>query len=153
MPTREETAYFAGMIDGEGTICCRRISNRANTPSGFKTYYTIDIAIHNSHRGVLEWLAERFCGQIYTRERRKEHHKRGYVLRFTNSQKMLEILETTVEFLIVKREQALAAIEFLRVQIESSKTRNVMYLQMAEAGEKTHGIMGGLNHRGTNAVH
>lgn len=67
---KEQLAYLAGLIDGEG---CLTLTVRLRTAKGQKTGQpTIYISITNTHEGVLKWVEETTgIGGIY------QHNKGG----------------------------------------------------------------------------
>ena len=102
-------AYLAGLFDGEGSVNIFKSSgqNGSITPR-----YFVEISIGNTHKGVLQWVLENFGGRLthngvqYTPNSHKTWRWRA------STQEASSILVALLPYLIVKKEQALLAIEF-----------------------------------------
>ena len=111
----EDLAYFAGIIDGEGSIYILQF--RQSQP------YYAGLAVYNTNRVLLEWVVEHFGGNITTKPAEKGRHKIVYLWRNGVIKDNLTILEQILPFLIVKKQQALLALEFLKLQVSRGKGR------------------------------
>jgi len=113
---REDAIYFAGLFDGEG---CVGLWERDIKHSGIgrKTpYFSIDLSVSNTNVEVLEHIRRTIGGSLGTsnsyklmkngKPRRKLHRWAA------QSNESYHILKAAAPFLIVKREQALLAMEF-----------------------------------------
>ena len=108
MPTRAKTetkldmmlAYFAGIVDGEGTI--QIVKQGSRKPN----YLTTGFYITNSHMGLLKSLQAVFGGHITkARQHVRRNWKPVYRLQFHGS--LSEDLVRLIQpYLIVKQEQA-----------------------------------------------
>lgn len=109
-----EAAYFAGFMDGEGTITIVR-SKTPERRTGWKFNALVSVA--NCDRDVLMWLRTT-CGNgwIHTTKKtlQKAHHRMGYSLRFTPHQ-MRHLLPQIVLYLHCKKVQAQLLLEFLNL--------------------------------------
>ncbi len=97
-----EAAYMAGLLDGEGCIHFR------------STGRTINIRIAMTDRDVLEWCQEKFGGWLLTvkvPEGRKPQWCWG-----CGSIHVAGVLTKIIPYLRVKRQQAEAAIDFIKGQ-------------------------------------
>ena len=103
-----ECAYLAGLIDGEGCICVVRWRNKAGG-----TQYQLRLRITNTNRTVLEWVAERFGGQIHADRTHPAMWKPKFVWD-VSSRTASRILELVSPYMIIKREKARLALEFQR---------------------------------------
>ena len=111
-----EAAYFAGFVDGEGTIGVYR-ARRPENRSGFRYQPTLVAA--NTYYPVLEAL-QRMCGNgriTQTNNPISEHHKTGFRLQFSSDQ-IRRILPQILPYLIVKKPQAEYVLEFLAVTVK-----------------------------------
>lgn len=100
-------AYFAGLFDGEGWICITRTrpDKGRKLPS-----YSLNVGVANTHRGVMDEFRSAFGGRIDTRI-----DKDGYAPchHWSASMKTIELfLQAMLPHLLIKREQALIALEF-----------------------------------------
>lgn len=97
--TREEKAYMAGLIDGEGTITLAR-HHRDQYPQP-------RLAIANNSRKLLEWAQSKArCGIIIRRARRKAWHHESYVWQVQLAGAVLKLLAEVEPYLLLKRRQA-----------------------------------------------
>jgi hypothetical protein len=107
--TEVETAYLAGVVDGEGCIGFHLCSNKFNRR--INPIFAPEVTVVNSNRELLEWLQARFGGRLNTRKREKEHHKQTWCWRVGNRQ-AYEVCRLIAPLLICKRVQAEAIVEF-----------------------------------------
>lgn len=107
-----EAAYFAGFVDGEGTLTIIK-SARAQTRTGFR-YHAL-FSISNSNRELLEWLRTT-CGNGMIvsnfHKKVKAYHRTVFVLRFNQNQ-IRHVLPQLLPWLRAKREQAEMLLTFL----------------------------------------
>ena len=112
MPSKEENAYFAGMLDGEGSI-------EIGYEKGIgkcRNHHPI-VTITNSHEGVCQRAKELYGGCVYKRQDKwhKAIEVKGYKPCFSwivPSRKAEAFLKLVLPFLIIKREQAELALTF-----------------------------------------
>lgn len=91
-----DCAYFAGLLDGEGSISC---SNPADGPCLF-------VVIGMNDRTALDWVADKFGGIVYTL-------KDGYTHQWVSAPEMRKsVLEAVLPYLKVKHRQAELGIAF-----------------------------------------
>ena len=100
-------AYIAGLFDGEGNIMINKVIKNK------KTYYFLSINITNVNLDSLEYVKKIFnIGSISIGNRkRKNNHRVVYKLRIYSNEASF-FLEKILPFLIIKKEQALLAIDF-----------------------------------------
>jgi hypothetical protein len=131
--------YVAGIVDGEGTITICRSEYDAHkkfkTKSGeIHTYDTHCIGFHakisvkNTDVRLMKWLQSRFGGEYYEDKNRQPNWKIAYVWHHLAESKQ-EFLLAILPYLIMKREQALLALEFLRIgsQVRCPEKRQALY--------------------------
>lgn len=109
--TREESAYIAALIDGEGSIIIQEKS----------TNDCLQLAIVNTHKGVIEWLANKWGkGRIYQRKRDSKWRETfEYNLYCSSAEKLIKAV---YPWLIIKKEQAKTALEFQSLGVEVGQT-------------------------------
>ena len=56
--TENDARYFAGIVDGEGWIDCRRRIKKCSNNKFYKCS-SIHVEIQMNHKGVMEWLKEK----------------------------------------------------------------------------------------------
>jgi hypothetical protein len=109
--SKTETAYIAGIIDGEGCIGIYRSSSHDRT-------FFLQITIVNTNITLLEWMKKKFgCGYLTSQSKSKAHpkNKQSYSLEVSRM-KAYEILLRVFPYLIVKKPQANLGIEFKKWQ-------------------------------------
>jgi hypothetical protein len=91
--------YFAGLLDGEGTIT----SGRAVTNQ--------HLHVTNTSPEMLAWLVEHIGGTLYTRRLRAAHHKPSWVWNLQRTPYVIALLRLVLPLLTVKAQRARAAID------------------------------------------
>ena len=112
MNDKPNWSYLAGLIDGEGSICL--LKNREHRQSdGF--VLTLNIGITNTYLPLMKWLVSNFGGVYYTRSSKNPRHSDRYDWYPKGRRNKEELLLSILPYLIIKREQALIGLEFLRL--------------------------------------
>ena len=114
--TREELAYFAGIIDGEGCICLR------TSKSARKHIFATMIQISNTDLRLLQWVQRRFGGMIHPHARHRGNRKPSFQWAAL-SDDIASILEAILPYMIVKREQAELMLAYRKTLPEIVNTR------------------------------
>ena len=97
-----DIAYIAGFFDGEGCIRIKKASQ------GGSSYY-IWVAITNSNKGILDFVAEIFGGNVRQAERTTNKIIYHYLV---TSSEAIDMLKVLLSFLKEKKRQAELAILF-----------------------------------------
>jgi outer membrane protein OmpA-like peptidoglycan-associated protein len=97
-----DIAYIAGFLDGEGCIRIKKANQSGNS-------YYIWVAITNSNKGILDYIARIFGGSVKKAEKRTNKWIYHYLITSSEATDMLKIL---LGFLRGKRTQAELAIYF-----------------------------------------
>ena len=103
--------YIAGLFDGEGNVNIYRHEYDAPRKAG----YELSIAIHNTHKGIVERLHGEWGGYLQARIRKTDKWKTGYAWKLSSNE-AIALLEKIIPFLVIKREQAEVAIEFQKLK-------------------------------------
>ena len=99
--TESELAYFAGIIDGEGTIGAR---NRKNQQG--KRYIDFYLSVANTDERLVLWIQQRFPASVDFRQQR-DSDKHRPLYRWTAGTKVAEdYIRAVLPYLVVKKEQA-----------------------------------------------
>ena len=107
--SKEDLAYIAGLIDGEGSIVITKA--RRSNPKYKCPHYILLVTCTNTHLGVLEWLNTKYASSKAFRKREREGWRTAY--EWHSSAKMaLGFLKLIRPWLKIKSEQADLAIEF-----------------------------------------
>lgn len=98
---KEEFAYLAGIIDGEGSIVLHR------DPKSRKIWG--DMTVYNSPEELISWIQKRFGGRIYHTWTREDSisTKPCFMLRW-NGKDAGKLLPKLLPYLIIKKQKALA---------------------------------------------
>lgn len=107
--TREELAYIAGLIDGEGCIRIGHVGPKKRT-----LYLTL--AVGMTHRGVIEWLRDKLStGTIkvnnHTKIRENPRWRVQHLVRLHGKRAQL-LCQALLPFMIVKKPHAEIALQF-----------------------------------------
>lgn len=100
-------AYCAGVIDGEGSICVTKtkpMQNRTNP------LHAPLIRVGMNKKKPMEFLQKTFgCGKIYSEGVRQDRPNQNPMYRWvvTNRDDVVKVIDMVMEFLIVKKEQAI----------------------------------------------
>ena len=117
-----DVAYIAGFFDGEG---CVRIKH-AN--QGGNSYY-VWVAITNSNKSILEYIATIFGGSVRKAERKTNKWVYHFLITSSEATDMLKVI---LGFLREKKEQAELAIRFHEQKDKlSGKEKRAIYEQMS----------------------
>lgn len=114
-----ESAYIAGFCDGEGMISISRHFIVQRGRRRLTESYTLVVRISNGHKGVLDWIKSKVGGAVI--EKPMKPPNRRHWLFSQKSNRAVQLLKKLLPYLIVKREQALVAIEF---QERQAKQKN-----------------------------
>ena len=101
MLSAAELAYFAGLVDGEGSIYLRK---------GERGNLQMRLQMVNTNELLIDWVQIRFGGRKYLVERvTRANHKPLYHWHLP-SQSAVEVLRSITPYLVAKRAQADLAI-------------------------------------------
>ncbi|MDP3965260.1 MAG: hypothetical protein Q8Q13_00480 [bacterium] len=121
--SREEAAYLAGIIDGEGTITLTRRNKNEQRQ--------LVVSISNCELPLLKYIARLVgTGIIVTKHILKSNHSQGYAFNLKNRQ-ALDVVRMTYPFLRTYKQQRAALIlkDYLRLTPRNGKYSAV---QLAE---------------------
>jgi hypothetical protein len=118
---KAEPAYMAGFFDGEG---CIRV-NKTCTPT--TTTYHLIATIANNDRSVLD-----SCLAIYGGDVRKKGKRECFSWSLFNKVNIKQFLLDTLPYLVVKREEALAAMKFIDLGHKTicPEKREILYQEL-----------------------
>ncbi len=107
MWTIEQLNYFAGILDGEGSIAIEKMSPCKARPYH---YFTPRLCIINTNNDLIEWLIKNFGGSRNTRTKIKGRRPcyRWHVF----GQDLERILRAVFPYMIVKRQLVILVLEF-----------------------------------------
>jgi hypothetical protein len=109
--------YLAGIVDGEGTICANK---RAQGD------FQLQVAIYNTSLFLMKWIVKHVGGRYYVRSLIGYGKKPGriqYMWLPSGKKNRENFLLAILPYLLLKREQAILALEFLRLPYGSPEQR------------------------------
>lgn len=138
-------SYWAGIIDGEGTIVIAR-----NRQKNGKLKHKLRVTVGMTHEETIKSLHLAFGGNISLRHRQKEHWKDVWVYE-TCSQGALNLIRHVSPWLITKAPQALLATEFYEKTFVVKEARfGPVSSDLLKMREEYAARMAALNLRGFN---
>lgn len=102
MPTDEECAYLAGMVDADGSVILRQQSSGS---------YSMEVVVYNVNEPLMRWLESTFGGHVRSEKRVKYSGWRIRWIWGAGGSHAREVLEWIEKYMHVKKPQALLAIE------------------------------------------
>lgn len=136
-----DRAYFAGLIDGEGSIGLYK-----DKKTGI---FSPTVTITNTYKPVLRW-AQRILGMgnLTESKRRKPNlnHKTGYKIEFRRLSGILSLLKAVLPYLRIKRRQAKSLLSFCTRRIERTKEGRTGY---SRKDDQSRLFLKRLNEKGT----
>lgn len=105
--TEEEKGYFAGFLDGEGSIVISEYGNG---------YYRASMTIYNTDKETIEYLCRKLDYSIdegVDVRNDNRHNRNCYMFSIRRQDELLRFLKKLKPYLVTKKEQAEVAIEFL----------------------------------------
>ena len=102
--TIAQIAYFAGIIDGEGSIY---IGNFSSNPKTGAKYYQTNMEVTNCDTKLMDWLFQTFGGRIYkyTEKQTPKCHRCDYYRWIVTGNCLTHLSELLLPFLICKKRQ------------------------------------------------
>jgi len=104
--TKEEIAYIAGIIDGEG---CISLASRCD--SSYR-YVTPTVQVSNTHLSLLDWLKELFGGTVDVRKDNRPNRKQCNTWRVAGN-KARFVIKLILPYLRIKKDQANIAMSII----------------------------------------
>lgn len=95
-------AYIAGVLDCDGSIYIARTSARI---------YQLRVAVYNSKEQLVGWFKDKLGGNCNNIKRTGAKRSREFCW-FVSSLAAAEVISLALPYLVVKRKQALLALEF-----------------------------------------
>ena len=111
MTNKENLIYLAGLIDGEGCICCIN-------PSAEPNKYKLVLEVAVVYRPVLEWAKLLFGGSLY---KTTQNSKQIWRWRLAAVDAIL-LLKEVVPYLKIKKKEAVEALRYEKT-LNDSPTR------------------------------
>lgn len=141
----EVLCYFAGIMDGEGSISIRRAKSQAkNHEYQYRAYLQIGM----TSREVLDWVKENIGGSYSKGTNDSVIAKAAYNWTM-NPIDGAKVLEQILPYLVLKKRQALVFIEYAKtVSLRGSYGKKGLPTEINEERERLYQIMHKLNLKG-----
>ena len=124
MSDKAKFSYLAGIIDGEG--CLTIGAGKKETV----TNYNSIVMVTNTNEKLIKWLQHNFGGNYY-KSPASGNCKPAYRWRFLKHKDTEHLLLSILPYLIIKRQQAITLLEFVRLpRMESVQKREDLYQWM-----------------------
>jgi hypothetical protein len=143
MANETESAYTAGIIDGEGCIRLQR-----------KTF-GLDVSVGNTDLNLLIWLKEVWGGKIYlngVRAKRPTGNNKPFFHWRICGAMAFPFLEQIVPFLVIKKDRAMKALELREVYGRKNNYLPGFNESMRAKRIEIQRALAEMNQRGTSAV-
>lgn len=116
MNRREQLAWLAGLIDGEGCISLtRRRPQRKNRALAYN--YRLILKVTMCHLPTVQRCRDLTgLGSIQTQQLQREHFSKAYTW-FCNAGDAGMVIEALLPWFVTKRDEALAALDFLNLPL------------------------------------
>ena len=112
-------SYVAGIFDGEGTASIASYTRTARDGRGKGPYtyvqHEVKVGIKNTSIPLMKWLVGNFGGVFYQQDNSKYGWKTSYLWQAKGCKNKEKFLLGVLPYLIIKREQALLVLEYIRM--------------------------------------
>jgi len=121
---KEDLAYTAGIIDGEGCIKVYKVN--AETINRPNNRYTLGIQVNMVDKKVVKWLHNNFGGYFYLHPANIKNHPnwRDSYRWYLQNQHCIKFLNLILKYLKIKQKQAIYALEFLKLESGDIKRKH-----------------------------
>lgn len=125
MSDKAKYSYLAGIIDGEGCLTIGA-GNKGNV-----TNYNSVVMVTSTSEKLVKWLQHNFGGNYYQSGRDVPNCKPAFIWRFLKKADIEKLLLAILPYLIIKREQAILLLEFVRLErSENPQKRSELHQKM-----------------------
>ena len=131
-------AYLAGIMDGEGSFSIARGGRKPSYghPNGY-TNWQLKISIGNTNESLHDYLLENVGGAKYMGHRSKtDKQKHGYNWQLHGKENMKEFITGVLPYLVLKKEQALVALESIAIEGKNPELRRDLWIKMKGLNRK-----------------
>lgn len=115
---REEIAYVAGVVDGDGCITLTPIKRN------YKTFYMPHFHIVNTNLKMIKFCQKIIGGRILTFKDKRHNRKLRYRLYSHNISEIIKILTKILPYLVTKKERAEVLLKFCKYRKKHYHKKN-----------------------------
>lgn len=141
--TLEQSAYIAGMIDGEGSVGVWRETRRGNK-SGYR--YKGVVEVYNTDTRVLHFLKDVCGGYIAKKRKASKKNKASWKWACTQT-KISELLKQVRPYMILKGEQADIVLKFREIMDNAPRRASASHEHFEELYQMTKKLNRRGNHK------
>ena len=121
--SKKHWVYAAAMVDAEGCISIGESQHWTKTGTPYIAY-SFRIQIANTSKVLMDWLVQKFGGVVYKKKQCSNPLKPVYQWFTKGGWRAQErFLLGILPYLLIKREQALLGLEFIRMQRDENPER------------------------------
>jgi len=131
MLNKEEFAYIAGFLDGDGCIMAQLVK-RSEYVYGYQIRTSIVFYQKTKNEKILQWLKNKLS-QGYIRKRNDGMSE--YTIVGMNSVK--KVLQELLPFLRLKKDLAISVIKIIELWPDNGRPTKSLYLRLCEMVDKT----------------
>ena len=146
--TEAECGYIAGLIDGEGYIFIRFNPGDLSYPKGhrkrWRTWH-LGVTVSNTNAPVIEWVHEKFGGNLFRGPAPKPHQK-PINCWTTTGRNVVPALSAALPHMIIKKRQAEIALAFAATMRGTGRAGHTP--EVTASREEWHREISALNRRG-----
>ncbi len=121
-------SYLAGLFDGEGCISIasrpHATTDKRNGKEVVWKRTSLQISIANTNPALMRWLISNFGGVFYTHEFDNQKWKTRFSWQPKGRKNRAEMLLGILPYLVLKSEQAILALEYIRLPQGAEMERN-----------------------------
>ena len=131
-------AYLAALMDGEGSFSIARGGRKPSYghPKGYINWQ-LKISIGNTNLVLHAWLIETVGGAKYPGHKPKtDKHKAGFNWQLHGKENQKEFIEGVLPYLLLKKEQALIALQSIAIDGKNPELRRELWLKMKALNRK-----------------
>lgn len=132
-------SYLAALVDGEGCIAIWRTQARhKDYAANGKTYgsFNLRIQVYNTSEVLMKWLIANFGGSYNTRTNVGVAHKISFNWRPKGENNTKKMLLGILPYLVIKREQATLALEYIALPTHCPERREPIYQRIRLLNQK-----------------
>jgi len=146
---KEQLAYLAGIIDGEGSIHISK--NKKGYKIGAKNpSHNLRLYITSTNKTLIDWLCLQFGGNtVYKKQHKNNKNQKASWDWYIDATKAVTILKAVYSYLLIKKPQAQLAIEFQKQK--TNKSGKKLTPQIIQIRDNYKNKMMILNKRGVGA--
>jgi hypothetical protein len=121
-------SYLAGIVDGEGCVSLSAYHRTDNLDGQWR--YSFAFSIVNTDLKLMKWLISNFGGVYYTKGNGgNSNWKMSYLWRPKGRRNTEQLLLALLPYLVVKREQALLGLEWVRLDGENNPQKRLAMVE------------------------